>query len=205
MNLSGHKVVIFAAIIAMVVGFFVSFSLNSPDSVIDSDIQATVLVPARKIILPELVKDNGSALSEQDVQGNWTLVFFGYTNCPDICPTTLNTLAEAKKKAEREFPKVLFVSVDPERDSINKLGEYVRYFDPDFYAATGTSEMLKSLSMQMSVVFMKAPGASGEDQDYLVDHSSSIILLNPKGELHAFLGAPHSPASILKSVSAITN
>jgi protein SCO1/2 len=202
-NLFENKAVVFAAIIAMALGFFLSFSLDSPDPTVSVGIQGTVISPARKIMLPELVKDDGSALVKQDIRGHWTLVFFGYMNCPDICPTTLNVLAQAKRNTKQEFPKVIFVSVDPERDTIEKLGKYVRYFDPDFNAVTGTPEMIKALTLQMSVVFMKAPGASGEDEDYLVDHSSSIMLLNPKGRLQAFLGAPHTPQSILDSLNTI--
>ena len=160
--------------------------------------------PARQIALPELVKHDGQPFTNDDLKGHWTLVFFGYTRCPDICPMTMNVLAEAKKKATAEFPQVVFVSVDPQRDTVEMLGDYVRYFDPEFTGVTGEENMIQALTLQTSVLYMKVPGSSGKEDDYLVDHSSSIILINPKGQLAAFLAAPHTPTSIIDSVEKIT-
>ncbi len=132
-----------------------------------SPIQGTILPTARKIAVPALVKDNAQTFTLDDLTGHWSLLFFGYANCPDICPTTMGVAAQAKKNAEGNnhiFPQVIFVSVDPERDEIGMLGEYVRYFDKDFIGVTGDANLIKALTLQMSVVYMKmAPeeGASG--------------------------------------------
>ena len=195
--------IIFFAMVALAAGFGVSLLLSKNPEQGHVQIQGTVLSQPRQIAVPDLVKQDGSAFTNADIKGNWTLVFFGYTHCPDICPTTMGVLAQAKKKAEGPFPNVVMVSVDPERDTVELLGEYVKYFDPEFIGVTGEEKMIQALTIQTSVVYMKMEGASGNKDNYLVDHSSQILLINPKGQLAAFLMAPHSPQSIVDSVSAV--
>jgi len=191
------------AVIAMAAGFWLATKLTTPESVSLPQIQGSMVNPARQIAVPELTRHDGKAFTNEDLSGQWTLVFFGYTHCPDICPVTMNVLAEAKKKSPGDFPQVVFISVDPQRDSVNMLGDYVHYFDAEFTGVTGEEKMIQALTLQTSVVYMKVPGASGNENDYLVDHSSSILLINPDGQLAAFLRAPHTPSSILDSVNKI--
>jgi protein SCO1 len=203
-----------AAVLAMSAGFWLSTVQQSheDEEVIAarknfSPIQGTILSPARKIAVPALVKDNGEMLRIDDLSGQWHLLFFGYTHCPDICPTTMGVLAQAKKTAktnDQEFPGVVFISVDPERDKVETLGQYVRYFDKDFIGVTGDPALVKALALQMSVVYLKMPAADGSaDDDYLVDHSSALLLLDPQGRLKAFLNPPHDPSTILHDVQTV--
>ena len=191
------------ALLAMAAGFWLATQLTGPASDKLPQIQAAVVNPARQIAVPELTKHDGNAFTNEDLKGRWTLVFFGYTHCPDICPMTMNVLAQAKKIARTEFPQVVLVSVDPQRDTVDMLGDYVKYFDPEFIGVTGAENMIQALTLQTSVVYMKVPGSSGDENDYLVDHSSSILLINPEGQLAAFLKAPHTPGSINDSVEKI--
>lgn len=173
-----------------------------------SPIQGSILSPARKIAVPALLKDNGELFTLEDLTGQWHLLFFGYTHCPDICPTTMGVLAQAKKTAlanNQTFPQVVFISVDPQRDSVDMLGDYVRYFDDDFIGVTGKEDLIKALTLQMSVVYMKMPVAGASDSAYLVDHSSALLLLNPEGKLVAFLNPPHEPKTILKDFQTVIN
>ena len=187
---------------AMVAGFWLATILKNTGG--DAPpIQGAVLDTPRQIAVPQLTKDDGQPFTAADLQGRWTLVFFGYTSCPDICPMTMNVLAEAKRQATGEFPQVVLVSVDPERDAVDMIGEYVRYFDPDFIGVTGEDRMIQALALQLSVVYMKMPGTSGDENDYLVDHSSSILLINPEGQLAAFLKAPHTPVGINEAVAVV--
>jgi protein SCO1/2 len=204
-NRSGLKKTTITAIAlaAMVAGFFIATILKNTGGNAPSQIQGAVLDTPRQIAVPGLTRDDGRPFTNSDLNGRWTLMFFGYTACPDICPITMNVLAEAKRQAGGEFPQVVLVSVDPERDSIDMLGEYVRYFDPDFVGVTGEEQMIQALTLQMSVVYMKMPGESGNENDYLIDHSSSILLINPEGQLAAFLKAPHTPGSINDSVAVV--
>lgn len=226
--LNSKLIIAVAAVAAMSAGFWLSSLQRSGDDTSVqqqnknelakakenfSPIQGSILSPARKIVVPELNKDNGDRFTLDDLKGHWSLLFFGYTNCPDICPVTLGVVAQAKKAASainHMFPDVIFVSVDPERDKVEMLADYVQYFDKDFIGVTGDAAMIKALTLQMSVVYMKVPAGNGEsvDQDnsvYNVDHSSSLLLVNPEGKLVAFFNPPHDPKTILKDFQTVVN
>lgn len=194
-----------AAIFALILGIWVSTLQLSDDDVSNKkspvDIQGLVLDPARIIGVPELTKDDGSPFVMQDLKNHWSIIFFGYTNCPDVCPTTMSVLASAKKQA-KEFPVVYFVTIDPQRDKVEMLGEYVDYFDPEFIGISGSEKMIEALTLQTSVVYMKV-FQSKDEEEYLMDHSASLLLIDPAGRLRAFLKAPHSPQSILDSVKKV--
>jgi len=170
-------------------------------------IQGGILSPPRKISVPPLFQDNGKAFTNNDLLGQWQLMFFGYTNCPDVCPTTLGMLAQAKKIATNDnhiFPRVIFVSVDPQRDKVAMLTDYIQYFDKDFIGVTGEEKFIKALTLQMSVVYMRMAPEGGSD-NYAVDHSASLMLLNPEGKLAAFLNPPFTPQSVLKDFQIVVN
>lgn len=202
-SLTAKAGVVVFAVLAMAAGFWLATALKISDSGDKPLIQGSVLNPARQIAVPELLKHDGSRFTNEDLNGQWSLMFFGYSSCPDICPMTMNVLAEARKQAASDFPQVIFVTVDPQRDSLQILADYVHYFDAEFTGVTGAEKMIQALTLQTSVVYMKMPGSSGNENDYLVDHSSAILLINPKGQLAAFLMAPHTPGSINDSVDKI--
>ena len=170
-----------------------------------SPIQGVILSPARKIAIPALTKDDGSTFTQDDLTGHWSLLFFGYTHCPDVCPVTMSVAAQAKKIAlanDQDFPDVFFISVDPDRDKVEMLAEYVQYFDKDFIGVTGDESLIKALTLQMSVVYMKM---SSSDTNYVIDHSSALLLLDPEGRLVAFMNPPHDPKTILKDFQTVVN
>jgi len=172
-----------------------------------SPIQGSIISPARKIAVPALTKDDGSTFVLDDLKGEWHLLFFGYAHCPDVCPVTMGVAAQAKKIAEANnhiFPQVVFISVDPDRDKVEMLADYVQYFDKDFIGVTGDSALIKALTLQLSVVYMKMSPEEGSDA-YLVDHSSALLLLNPEGKLVAFMNPPHEPKTIIKDFQTIIN
>lgn len=207
-----------AAIAAMLAGFWLSsIQPNNEEQLNEhalaearknfSPVQGSILSPPRKIAVPALIKDNGQVFTVDDLTGQWHLLFFGYTHCPDVCPTTMGVVAAAKKIAKENnqtFPGVIFISVDPERDKVEMIGEYVQYFDKDFIAVTGDKDLIKALTLQMSVVYMKMPAEDTAESGYLVDHSSALLLLNPEAKLVAFLNPPHVPATLLKDINTVT-
>jgi protein SCO1/2 len=227
--LNSKFIISVAAVAAMSAGFWLSSMQQSGDekSVEQqkqkelaearnnySPIQGTILSPARKITIPDLLRDNGEKFTMKDLKGHWSLFFFGYTHCPDICPVTLGVVAQAKKMATRlnhMFPQVVFVSVDPDRDKVEMLADYVQYFDKDFVGVTGDAQMIKALTLQMSVVYMKVPVDNGtassslDNNVYNVDHSSALLLVNPDGKLFAFLNPPHDATTILKDFQTAVN
>ena len=135
-----------------------------------------------------LQQSDGTPLVPGELQGHWTLVFLGFTHCPDVCPTTLAQLAQAQKQwaalPEATRPRVLFVSVDPERDSPDRIGEYAHAFHKDTLAATADIPALEAFARSLSLVFMKVPAPEGVPADqYSVDHSAAMALLDPKARM----------------------
>ena len=166
-------------------------------------LEAVTLLPQpRELPAFNLRQSDGTPLVAGELAGHWTLVFLGFTFCPDVCPTTLTELAQAQKQweamPESTRPRVLFVSVDPERDTPGKTGEYAHAFHPDTLAATADVPALEKFATSLGFVFMKAPGANFEHnpQDYSVDQSAHIAVLDPQGRLAGLIRPPLQPQAI---------
>jgi protein SCO1/2 len=142
-----------------------------------------------------LQQSDHTQLVPGELKGHWTLVFLGFTHCPDVCPTTLAQLAQAQKVWTRlpdsTRPRVLFVSVDPERDTPDAVGEYAHAFHPDTLAATGTIPALEALARSLSLVFMKVPAPAGAPANqYSIDHSAALALLDPQARMAGMIPPP---------------
>ena len=138
----------------------------------------------------DLIDHHGNPFNPGRLEGQWTLVFFGFTHCPDICPTTmtfLNTFLESLEGTEAQDPQVVMVSVDPARDTVQQLADYVPYFNPDFTGVTGEFLDIHRFATKLNTPFRKV---MDEDGSYQVDHSSNIVLINPRGDYHGFFRAP---------------
>lgn len=157
-----------------------------------------------------LRQSDGTPLVSGELNGHWTLIFLGFTHCPDICPTTLAELAQAQKQweslPEPTRPRVLFVSVDPERDTPRMVGEYARAFHPNTLAATGDTASLEHLATSLMFVFDKIPGKhfAQNPNDYSMDHSASIAVLDPQGRLAGLIRPPFDPMAIASDMTALT-
>jgi protein SCO1/2 len=164
------------------------------------------LLPEPRDIAPfSLAQSDGTDLTPDELTGRWTLVFFGFTHCPDICPTTLAELAQAEKRwidalPESQRPRILLVSVDPERDSPERTGEYAGFFTPHALAATGPVEALEAFGKSLLLVFAKAPLPGADPDAYTMDHSSQVVLIDPDGRFAGFIrpqpGADGRPAGM---------
>ena len=201
MKVSRNLVFVAIILLAMISGFIAGQLLfETESSAPEVKIRAIVPESPRKLALPALQRDSGS-LDMASLDGKWSLIFFGFMNCPDVCPATLNTVAQAKKQFEQagaEFPQVVFISIDPYRDNVKDLGEYVRYFDESFIGATGEEKLLTAITVQTDSTFMTVP--SENPQEYKVGHSANLILINPSLELVAVLSAPHSVESVINAL-----
>ena len=155
---------------------------------------------AREIRPFQLSNQEGDSVGLSSLKGHWSLLFFGFTYCPDICPTTLGVLNQAMKKIEKP-PQVVLVSVDPERDTPKLLKQYLVGFNPAFDGYTGEFEQIVGLATNVNVAFGKVPGP--EAGTYLVDHSASIIVVNPQGEYAGFIKAPHQAEDIAMIVNSL--
>ena len=139
-----------------------------------------------------MVDHQGQVFNQERLQDVWSIVFFGFTHCPDICPTTLATLNDTYSKLkdrEQERLQIVMISIDPERDTVEKLAQYVPYFNDEFIGVTGNKHLIRRLTAELNIAYNQVPLDSG---DYTVDHSTQLVLINPKGHYHGFFKAPHS-------------
>jgi protein SCO1/2 len=148
-----------------------------------------------------LVDEAGAAATKATLSGHWSLLFFGYTHCPDVCPATLAELARVRERLadlprDRQ-PAVYLVSVDPGRDDVATLAGYVHFFAPDFHALTGEPAALEAFTRGLGVaVIVRRPAADQPAADYTVDHTAAILLVDPAGAVVALFPAPHQVAVI---------
>ncbi|MCG6872485.1 MAG: SCO family protein [Gammaproteobacteria bacterium] len=167
-----------------------------------SQLRATVL-PPRPPAPFALVDHNGTVFDNQRLVGHWTLMFFGYTNCPDVCPTTLQTLKQVSALLpEAERPQVVFVSVDPGRDTPELLNKYVTYFNPRFLGVTGELQAISDFTRDLGVMFRHDPPKQRGGM-YTVDHSAGLLLFNPDGQWRAYFAAPHKAEEIAREFRVI--
>ena len=130
-----------------------------------------------------LVNGDGQTVTDQTFRGKWMLVYFGYTFCPDVCPTTLNNFAQAlvSLRGDAKDLAPIFITVDPQRDTAKVVGAYVKAFDPRFVGLTGSQTQVAAVAQEYHVYYAKQPG-SGDGNDYLIDHSSFIYLMSQQGK-----------------------
>lgn len=168
----------------------------------------TVFATPREVPAFSLQQAGGQALTMDALKGHWTIVFLGFTHCPDVCPTTLAQLAIAQRQwgelPENKRPRVLFVSADPERDSPDLLAQYAHSFHPDTLAATAPLPELERFTRSLSLVFMKAPSENGAADDYSIDHSAAMVLLNPQVQMAGVVQPPFDIQGIAADLTSLT-
>ena len=202
-------VTIILAAIAMVLGLTVNKFLNKPPlSKEQLQQMGTVIFDTpRAFTVTGLVDHNGQPFTAKNLQGRWTLVYFGFTFCPDICPATLSQLNKFDALIKEQSPKLakdmqyIMVTVDPDRDTAEKLKNYVPYFNKDFIGVTGEINNVYNLAVQMNVPF--TPVVDAEDDFYLVDHGANLTLINPEGDYQGFIRPPLDPSKLLTVLSHV--
>jgi protein SCO1 len=142
-----------------------------------------------------LVDQNGKAVTNTALEGKWLLVYFGYTHCPDACPTTLNNIALALRDLGKKSDEVrpVFITIDPERDTAQALKDYVSAFDAPILALTGSAAAIAQAAKEYRVYYAKHPEPSG---DYSMDHTSIIYVMDPKGRFTASFTGEDPPEQI---------
>jgi protein SCO1/2 len=152
----------------------------------------TMITPSRELPDFSLIDQQGRPFRSADLRGRWSMLFFGYTNCPDLCPTTLATLAAMEKRLRAAkapvLPQVIFVSVDAKRDTPAQMAKYVPYFDPGFIGLTAPDQpSIEAVAKKLGVSVIIEPAADGK---YTVDHSGAIFVVDPAGKITAILSGP---------------
>jgi protein SCO1/2 len=199
------------AFIALIVVMFIH-GLNQPRIMTTSDLRnngAFLFDKPRSFKAFNLIDDNGLPFTPENLQGKWSMVFFGFTYCPDICPTTMALMNRFySKQLGSEYGddlQVIMVSVDPARDTPEKLHTYVQYFNPEFIGVTGEFLSLHSFATQLNIPFSKVPGGG---ENYTVEHSGNVVLLNDRGHYVAFFKSPLDLAKLnvtYQSIRATSN
>ncbi len=199
-----RTLIIILSSIALVLGLWLQFSLSptrqpAPPMPAPS-IEGLLWPQSRPLPAFQLTDQHGQAFGLEQLKGHWSLLFFGYTHCPDVCPMTLGILRAVKQQLLTQQEVVantqyVFVSVDGERDTPEVLAQYLRYFDQDFIGLTGSAEALKPLTDKLGIVFMQVPVAETDNTEstdnYFIDHTTSIVLVDPKGRMIGIFSSPH--------------
>ena len=206
-NFNSKSVRIFLLMCALVTMVVLGVSINStagsgdvPDELLDLLVKQPVALETFN-----LVDQQKQVFNKERFKGAWTFLFFGYTHCPDVCPTTLTELDDAAsqidnlRNANRKIQYV-FVSVDPNRDTPEMLADYVSYFDAKFIAVTGSEIELRRLAKALNIKFERGIGTENE---YLVNHSSAMLLIDPQARYYARFRAPHYSEEIVDSFKKV--
>jgi protein SCO1/2 len=168
-------------------------------------LENAVLYPQPRAI-PEfhLTQGDGKPLTLDDWRGHWNVVYLGYTNCPDVCPTTLATFKQVwKDLGERKLAsrvRLDFISVDPDRDSPEHLRQYVGFFSPDFVTATGSDAELTPLTRALGLIYSRTKAANGNIE---VDHSGSAVIIDPQGRLVGMFRPPFAARALAADLAAL--
>lgn len=199
------------AILALAAGIYFSQTLKPSDnfesqSVLpQQSIQGLLWPDPKQLTDFQLTDHHGEIFDRSRLLGNWSLLFFGYSHCPDVCPGTismLNTVVKGLEKnqqanSKHPAPQVIFISVDPDRDTPDHLSGYISYFNEKFVAVTGSQDKLAVLTKQLGILAMKVENEDSADiNDYLMDHSASVLLISPDAQLVGIFSAPHDPQDI---------
>ena len=189
-SLHARWLLIVAALGAAVAGFFLAAQIGSAGPRLTS---GTWLPLPKAVPAFTLTDTSGHTFSRSDLVGAPALVFFGFTHCPDVCPTTLLKLAQIRKRAALAHLRVLFVSVDPQRDTPSVLGAYVHAFDPTFEGLTGSAEAIGRIAAAFGVAVNRVQLPGG---DYTMDHSAVVFLINDAAQIAAIFTQPFEVAGL---------
>ncbi|MCP4488058.1 MAG: SCO family protein [Gammaproteobacteria bacterium] len=186
--------IVLVAVLALPTGFITAWAIKQAQPV---KLETAIWFGEQAMALPEfeLINHDSEPFRRNDLLGKWHLLFFGYTHCPDICPSLMQTMADMLNTINssdiRDALRVIFVSVDPDRDKPEILKNYLQYFNADFTAVTGSEANLRHLTQPLGISFY-LDHSSSEQTNYEIAHSSAIVLLNPSASFAGVFGPPHN-------------
>ena len=184
-----------ALVLVMVLALAAGWYLSRPGGQSRAQGEALIGGPFR------LVDQHGREVTEKDFAGRFMLVYFGYTFCPDVCPLSLSNMVQAvalldPEQARRVVP--VFITVDPERDTVAQMAEYAPLFDPRLVALTGSADQIKQAAKAYRVYYSKVE--NGDAGDYLMDHSAFIYLMGPDGRYRRHFGHDAAPDKLAEAL-----
>jgi protein SCO1/2 len=217
-------IIIILLLAIVLIGGYFSFNKNNKVA-ITPEIKALSLLPKPKVLDNKLAftDHNNQPFSIAALQGKWSILFFGYTSCPDVCPMQMSLLKQFVSSAEiTEKPQAILVSIDPKRDTAERLKAYVQGFNPEFMGISAKKPELERFARELGVYYEYAETAKGVDQDhsqhqhhdhkqhtakenkpYELNHTASFILINPKGEYAGLFTAPYNIKKMVKAYNKV--
>ena len=204
--MSKRNIIFILLVLFSITGIFTYFqSLPSLLEKKPSLITGKILVRPMEIDNFELIDQNNEVFNKKSLEGGWTVLFFGYTNCPDVCPTTIYKLAEIKNGIKEDLPSANFntvlVTLDPDRDSPERLDEYIGYFDETMLGVTGTYENIQSFTSSLSVFYQRI----NKEEGYDFNHTASIFVFDKDGSLFATMSPANTVGELESDFFTILN
>lgn len=178
-----------AAGLALVAGAWLASYWQAQSRPAAAAIQSGTLLGAPRPIAEFALTDHlGQPFANDRLRGRWSLLFAGFTHCPDVCPTTLGIMKAVGQRLGAQAPAMVLLSVDPERDTPAVLKSYVEFFGPNITGVTGARASLDRLCESLGIAYVKVPGAT--DADYTIDHSAALVLVDPQGRVAGYFTPP---------------
>ena len=199
-------IVIICLFMATMVGMMLSAQLREPvPSEEELRERGVFIFDQPRIVRPfSLTSHHDKDFTNDDLEGPWTLIFFGFVNCPDICPITMAMLNQVLVNMDDssivDSTQVVMVTVDPARDTVETLAEFVPYFNQDFIGLTGEFMDIHTFASNLNAAFQRVPG---DKDNYTVDHTGYIFLINPRGDYHGFIRPPFTVQQFSDNYQAV--
>lgn len=185
---------------------FASRQSSTPDwASATPEVQAILWPGARDVADFSLLDQRGHSFGRNDLKGHWTLLYFGYLQCPDICPTTLQSLGKLRKLMTEagqaaDIPQMVFISVDPKNDTPDRIAGYLAFFDKELIGLSGDPDQLERLANSLGIIYAEHIEPNGVRS---MEHTTSVIVVNPQGRGVAALAGSHQPRVLLKQLDAL--
>ena len=204
--MSKRNIIFILLILTGITGLFTYFqSLPSLLEKKPTLVSGKILARPLEIDRFELRDQKNEVFNNKSLEGGWTVLFFGYTNCPDVCPTTIYKLAEIKNELKEDLSSTSFntvlVTLDPDRDSADRLKEYIGYFDESMLGVTGTYENIQSFTSSLSVFYQRI----NKEEGYDFNHTASIFVFNKDGSLFATMSPANTIGELTQDFYTILN
>lgn len=203
-------ILLLLACVALVSGLLWSYYLHQDKQIDASRFHGTLLSQPRDIQFFELLGIDAQPFNNERLNGQWTMMFFGFTSCGYLCPTTMAELGKMarllQERGVRSLPQVVMISIDPKRDDLNRLAHYVHTFHPEFYGARGDKSAIKRMTRELGIAYAKValkPEHGAETYD--IEHTGTVLLFNPKGQLTAFFTGPHQASHLADDYLLLTS
>ena len=195
--------IIFLLAGAGLIGFGINMlDREPPELELPADMEGVIVESPPEILLPFTLQDHtGKPFTNDSLEGKWSLMFFGYTNCPDVCPTSMGVMSGLSKKEDLKDFNFIFATVDPQRDTVEKIADFVGFFDPRFIGLTGEKAEIDKFRDTLGIIY-DFEGDTKTD-DYIVTHFAALYLFDPRGRMRAYVLPPHDIKRVYEAVKLV--